>query len=99
MLVRLEDADQPLGRILLPQGAKRRANFGGMMAVIIDDDRAVASADFGHSPIDAGEIAKRFGRPRRIDAARGARGDRHRRIEQIMFAGDATAAVCPPACP
>src|SRR3954465_8420222 len=49
VLVGLENADEPAGMIFFSKGTECRANFGGVMAVIIDDECAVGLAHFGHA--------------------------------------------------
>src|SRR5206468_3054176 len=61
VLVRLKDAQQPARLVARPQRRQRRADLGGMMAVIIDDDRAIESPRFGHPAIDALELPQSLG--------------------------------------
>ena len=59
-----------------------------MMPVIIHHGRAVIPAHDGHSPIDALKSAEGFDGITGREPAGGAGGDGHRRVQQIVFAGD-----------
>src|SRR5206468_11190538 len=85
------DAEQSLWLILFAKRLQRGANFGRMMAVIIDDDRAVASADFAHPTIDADECADRVGGLLRAHADGNTGSDGHGGVDQVVLAGDGKA--------
>jgi len=55
--MRLKHADQTPRRIFFTQRRERGANFGGVMAVVVNDDRAVAATDLAHAAIDAGKMS------------------------------------------
>src|SRR5688500_18836050 len=65
VLVRLEDADQPLRLVAFAQGRERRADLRRVVAVVIDDGRSMKLADARHAAVDAGEPAERLDRPLR----------------------------------
>ena len=87
-LVRLEDADQAVGLIFLAKRFEGGADFGGVVAVVVDDDGVVEFADFGHAAIDAGEGADGVGGALGVDADGVAGGDGHGGVDEIVFTGD-----------
>src|SRR6185369_3524330 len=82
--MRLEDRKNA-AEISRLRGTERRANFGRMMSVVVDDGYAVTRLDL-ESPIDSAETFERRGNDMRLNAHIARRREGRSRVQDVVHA-------------
>ena len=83
----LEERDDATLRVAAARGVERGADLGGMMRVVVDDQRAGIVAEDLETAVDAEELGQRGGGDVPVDAELARHGDRGERVAHVVLAG------------
>ena len=85
--MRLKQRDDAAFGIAAARGVERRFDFGRMMRVVVDDQRAVVVAENLEAPVDAKELGDAGGDGVGADTELARHGDRRQRVAHVVLAG------------